>query len=86
LKHGALRAPNGQFISNRHIEETLRAKGRDPDTVAYLPPEALGRRAFHARFNLSRGTIGGSSTRTGEQFRRGLTRPTRTPSASRASA
>jgi hypothetical protein len=73
LKHGALRAPDGQFISNRGIQETLRAKGRDPDTVAYLPPEALGRRAFHARFNLARPTIGGDRTRTGEQFRRGLT-------------
>jgi hypothetical protein len=73
LKHGALRAPDGQFISNRGIQETLREKGRDPDTVAYLPPEALGRRAFHARFNLARPTIGGDRARTGEQFRRGLT-------------
>ena len=73
LAHGALRHRDGRFISNRDIGDALRAAGRDPHTVAYLPPGAIGRSAFHRRFNLSRPTIGGKGTRTGEQFRRGLT-------------
>lgn len=72
-KHGGLRTPEGRFLADADIENALRAKGRDPASVAYLPPGALGRRAFHARFNLSRPTIGGAHSRTGEQFRRGLT-------------
>jgi len=77
LEHGALRKSNGQFISNRDIEQTLRERGRDPSTVAYLPPGAIGRSAFHKRFTLSRPTIAGAGhTRTGEQFRRGLTTAT----------
>jgi hypothetical protein len=77
LEHGALRDAQGRFLSNRDIEEVLRAKGRDPSTVAYLPPGAIGRSAFHKRFTLSRPTIAGAGhTRTGEQFRRGLTTAT----------
>jgi hypothetical protein len=77
LAHGSLRKSNGQFISNRDIESELVRKGRDPNTVAYLPPGAIGRSAFHRRFNLSRPIVGAAGhTRTGEQFRRGLTTAT----------
>ena len=72
--HGSLRRGNGDFITDAEIADMLRATGRDPRSVAYLPPGTIGRSAFHRRFNLSRPTIaGGKGTRTGEQFRRGLT-------------
>lgn len=70
----ALRGPNGRFLANSDIEDFLRSRGRDPDTVAYLPHRQAGSGAFHqqhrpgARSNMDTGEV-----RTGSAYLKGVT-------------
>jgi hypothetical protein len=76
LYHGAMRQADGRFLSNADIEEALRAKGRDPASVAYLPHrhDVRGRRAFHTQFRPGgRPLIDKPGTRTGSLYARGAT-------------
>jgi hypothetical protein len=74
LKHGAIRHADGRFMANGEVEDFLRSRGRDPETVAYLPHRDMGGRAFHAQFRPgSRPVMDNAGRRTGEAFRRGST-------------
>jgi hypothetical protein len=48
-----LRSPNGDPLEPHHIEAFLKSRGRDPETVAYLPPNVT-RRQFHKQFRPSK--------------------------------
>jgi hypothetical protein len=77
--HGALRHPDGRFLGTAEIESALRAAGRDPESVAYLPhqlsSDATRRmaRAMHVRMDTRRPVMDPPDTRTGNQYRRGST-------------
>jgi hypothetical protein len=76
----ALRASNTKRLRDSHgnplepdqIEAFLRSRGRDPETVAYLPA-ATSNRHFHKQFRpeAGRGTLTTGHIRTGEQARKG---------------
>lgn len=72
----ALRGPDGRFLPNTEIEDFLKSRGRDPETVAYLPHrlDTRGARAFHAGFRPgNRGTMDAGETRTGSAYAKGVT-------------
>lgn len=76
LRHGALRHPDGKFMANKDVEGFLHGRGRDPETVAYLPHrlDVRGRRAFHSQFRPGgRGMMEKGEVRTGEAYRKGTT-------------
>lgn len=66
-----LRDRHGNPLEPQQIEAFLRSRGRDPETVAYLPPNVTPR-SFHKQFRPgNRGTLTGSHVKTGEQARKG---------------
>jgi hypothetical protein len=68
-----LRTAEGKHLPTSAIEDFLRSRGRDPGTVAYLPPEVSSRQ-FHSQFRPgSRGTLTGGETRTGAAHLKGTT-------------
>lgn len=70
-----LRTAEGKPLEPEHIEEFLRSRGRDPETVAYLPAN-VSRRQFHRQFRpeQGRGTLDtAKGPRTGEAHRKGAT-------------
>jgi hypothetical protein len=68
-----LRTAEGKHLPTEDIEAFLRSRGRDPGTVAYLPPEVSSRQ-FHSQFRPgSRGTLTGGETRTGAAHLKGTT-------------
>ena len=72
----ALRGPDGRFLSNDEVEQFLRDRGRDPESVAYLPHrlDTRGRRAFHTQFRPgARGTMDTAEARTGSAYAKGVT-------------
>lgn len=74
LAHGALRHPDGRFLSNADVHARLVEKGRDPATVAYLPHryDVRGARAFHTQFRPgSRTMLDKPGVRTGSLYARG---------------
>jgi hypothetical protein len=71
-----LRTPNGDPLEPHEIEAFLKSRGRDPETVAYLPPNVT-RRQFHKQFRpeQGRGTLTTPGhVRTGAQARKGASR------------
>jgi hypothetical protein len=71
----ALRHGDGKFLANDEIENFLRDRGRDPDTVAYLPHRASSRGSFHKQMRPgARGTMDNAETRTGSMYAKGVTR------------
>jgi hypothetical protein len=78
----ALRLPGGKFLSNRDIETFLRSKGRDPETVGFLPgvlpknAELFGRRAHHTQNRPGSRPNFDKQRRTGELYRKGASTAT----------
>lgn len=67
--------PAGSHLPTSDIEDFLRSRGRDPETVAYLPHrhDVRGARAHHTQFRPgARPVLDAGETRTGEAFRRGI--------------
>jgi hypothetical protein len=67
--------PAGAYLPNADIEAFLRSRGREPNSVAYLPhrQDVVGKRAHHAQFRPGgRPVLDAGETRTGEAFRRGV--------------
>jgi hypothetical protein len=63
--------PAGAYLSNADIEDFLRASGRDPETVAYLPhrQNVRGSRAHHAQMRPGqRPLLDSGETRTGKAY------------------
>jgi hypothetical protein len=69
-----LRDAHGDPLDPHHIEAFLRSRGRDPESVGYLPPNVT-RQAFHKQFRPdTRGTLDTAGhIRTGAQHRKGAT-------------
>jgi hypothetical protein len=68
-----LRDANGRPLEPQQIEAFLRSRGRDPETVGFLPGE-VKRGQFHQQFRPGqRGTLDSGSRRTGAQHRKGAT-------------
>jgi hypothetical protein len=66
----------GEFLSNEDIEDFLHSRGRNPDTVAYLPhrEDIIGARAHHAQMRPGqRPVLDSGPTRTGEAYLNGVT-------------
>ena len=76
VRYGELRRSDGRRLTNEEVDEFLRERGRDPESVAYLPHrmDTRGGRAFHAQFRPgARGSMERPQTRTGEAYRKGAT-------------
>lgn len=72
-----MRHPNGEPLELRHVEDFLRSRGRDPNTVAFLPhrEDVVGNRAFHTQFRPdSRPTLTKGPVRTGALYAKGAQR------------
>jgi hypothetical protein len=68
--------PAGSFLSNDDVKAFLQSRGRNPNTVAYLPHRAdvRGQRAHHAQFRPgSRPVLDSGPTRTGSAYLSGVT-------------
>lgn len=72
--------PAGGHLPNADIEAFLRSRGRDPESVAYLPhrQDVVGARAHHAQARPGqRPVLDAGETRTGEAYRSGVTESSR---------
>jgi hypothetical protein len=65
----------GEQLPTKDIEAFLRSRGRDPETVAYLPHrgDVVGRRAYHAQQRPGVRPLDKAEARTGEAYRKGAT-------------
>jgi len=72
-----VRTSEGKGLSDADIERALRDRGRDPESVAYLPHVPPGNAAYHARAKPGDRPVidkpGPEGTRTGEAYRKGAT-------------
>ena len=73
----AVRTAEGKRLPDEEIEEFLRRRGRDPESVAYLPHNPPGNAAFHTELRPGTRPVidkaGPQGTRTGEAYRKGAT-------------
>jgi hypothetical protein len=69
-----LRTAEGRQLPDAQIEDFIRSQGRDPNTVAYLPP-AVSRRQHHKQFRAEtgRGSLTEGTVRTGAAHLKGAT-------------
>jgi len=73
----AIRTAEGKHLPDSEAERFFRERGRDPETVGYLPHVPPRNRAFHQRFAPGTRPVadkaGPEGTRTGEAYRKGAT-------------
>jgi hypothetical protein len=75
-QQAGIRAPGGRFLSTKEAEEFLRSRGRDPETVGFLPHrmDVRGARAHHTQLRPgTRPVLDKPEGRTGEAHRKGAT-------------
>jgi hypothetical protein len=73
----AIRTAEGKQLPDAQAERFFRERGRDPESVGYLPHVPPRNRAFHQRFAPGTRPVadkpGPQGTRTGEAYRKGAT-------------
>jgi hypothetical protein len=75
-QQAGIRAPGGRFLATSEAEEFLRSRGRDPETVGFLPHrmDVRGARAHHTQLRPgTRPVLDKPEGRTGEAHRKGAT-------------
>lgn len=70
-----VRTGEGRHLPTEDIEKFLRSRGRDPESVSYLPHrlDVRGARAFHSQLRPGSRPVLDKQSRTGEAYRKGAT-------------